>query len=103
MSVPQFNFALRRYDKLHTLPLVMVSYTESITSVSFSVDGVEACTLFVRDEFTRDRALKYGWKDETESVRQEIEKRKSKNITSEDKKDDKMEFNSPAKRRSRKK
>ena len=60
------RYVLRRYDKSPTQPWLMAAYTEQVTSVPFEMDGIVAATLFVRDKFTRERALKIGWKDETE-------------------------------------
>lgn len=70
------RYVLRRYDKSPTQPWLMAAYTEQVTSVPFEMDGIVAATLFVRDKFTRDRALKIGWKDETERYNAIIEKEK---------------------------
>ena len=60
------KYVLRRYDKSPNLPWLFAAYTEQVTSVAFEMDGVIAATLFIKNPHTRDRAVKIGWKDETE-------------------------------------
>lgn len=60
------QYILRRYDKSPDLPWLFLSYTGQVTSVPYEMDGVRAPTLFLGNKYARDRALKLGWKDETE-------------------------------------
>ena len=71
------KYVLRRYDKDPKLPWLFVGYTEQVTSVCYEMDGKRAATLFLRSRNSRDRALKLGWKDETNrynAIMQEKEK-----------------------------
>jgi hypothetical protein len=69
MDITNCNFILRRYDKVPTIKFIEYGYNERVESVPFEVDGKVANTLFIRDQGTRDRCLRKGWKDETEVVR----------------------------------
>ena len=66
-------FCLRRYDKVPNLPILLVGYTEQVTAIPFELNGLLAATLFVKNVHTKDRALKMGWKDETEAYRKQLE------------------------------
>lgn len=103
MGKYSFKYVLRRYDKLPTLPFLLVGYKESVTSIPFKMNGIMACTAFLEHITTVNRYTKLGWIDETEAMKEEfdrLERQKeavpNKKIKK-DKKDDKMEFNSPAK------
>jgi hypothetical protein len=60
------KYVLRRYDRDAHLPLLMVGYTEQVTAVPIELGGISAPTLFLQSVHTRNRALKMGWKDETD-------------------------------------
>ena len=73
MNIPaDCNFILRRYDKVPTIPFRVHGYQEQARSVPFDVNGITACTLFIKQKGTRDIALQSGWKDETEKVRTQL-------------------------------
>jgi len=64
----QVGRVLRRYDRLHTMPMRFASYDVNLKAISYELGGVLACTLFFpkgRDH-AADRALKLGWIEETE-------------------------------------
>ena len=65
-------YCLRRYDKVANLPLLVVGYTEQVTSVPFEMNGTVAATIFVKNIHTKNRAVKIGWKDETEEYNKYI-------------------------------
>lgn len=66
-------FCLRRYDRVPDLPILLVGYTEQVTAIPFDLNGSLAATLFVKSVHTKNRALKMGWKDETEAYRKQLE------------------------------
>lgn len=70
------KYILRRHDKSPDLPWLFLSYTGQVTSVPYEMDGVRAPTLFLGNKYARDRALKLGWKDETDRYNAIIEKEK---------------------------
>jgi len=72
------KYALRHYGYHATLPRVFACYTEQTKSRATTIKGVTACTIFLKTKTGRDRAVKFGWKDETESVMDEVNKPKPK-------------------------
>ena len=66
-------YCLRRYDKNPNQSWLVAAYTEQVTSVPFELNGVVAATLFVRSPHTKDRALKIGWKDETDEYKKHLQ------------------------------
>ena len=76
-------FCLRRYDRVPNLPIIMTAYTEQVTAIPFKLNGVLAATLFVRDIHTKNRALKMGWKDETDQYNMQVEAQKLQEIKKE--------------------
>ena len=66
-------FVLRRYDRNPEISWLFASYRETVQSTKTNLNGIEACTIFIESEFARTRALKLGWKDETELYNKSIE------------------------------
>lgn len=70
----QVGRVLRRFDRLHTMPLRFAAYDVNLSAISYVIDGVRACTLFFpkgRDH-AANRALKLGWIDETDKWRIQV-------------------------------
>lgn len=61
-----YNFVLRRYDRVPHISILWAGYEETRPSRNIELEGVRAPTLFLLTRPERDRALKVGWKDETE-------------------------------------
>ena len=77
------NYVLRRYDKNPKQPWLFSAYTEQVTAVPFEINGILAATLFVRDKNTRDRALKMGWKDETDAYKKQVKLQEAEQLKKE--------------------
>lgn len=98
-----FDYVLRRYDKIATLPFMLVAYNETVTSIPYEMDGVSACTAFIKHKTTVDRYTKLGWIDETAAMKKCFDKKTKPNVSVEnksvekEKKDGTIEFSSPAK------
>lgn len=62
-----YGRVFRRYDRAAWMPLRFVGYDVSLAAAPVDMFGVVACTLFFPPgkNAAADRALRYGWKDET--------------------------------------
>lgn len=98
-----WRYALRRYDRHPYINQVVMGYSETATSICFSVKGIFAPTVFLKDKNTMLRNIKFGWKDETAQVKQEMRDRRKKKTEEREKKHDKIDHDSPVKRKTRKK
>ena len=93
-----WKFALRRHDRHPNINQVVIGYNETVTSVPFSVDGVFAPTVFLTDYNTVRRNIKFGWKDETSAVINELRNRRKKKTQERQKNHDKIDHKSDGKR-----
>lgn len=98
-----WKYALRRYDLHPYINKIVSGYTETVTSICFSVNGVFAPTVFLKDRNTVLRNIKFGWKDETAQVKQELRDRRKKKTEERQENHDKIEHDSTVKRKPRKK
>ena len=98
-----WRYALRRYDRHPYINQVVSGYDETVTSICFSVGGVFAPTVFVKSQNTVLRNTKFGWKDETAKVKQELRDRRKKKTAEREEKHDKIDQTSTVKRKTRKK
>lgn len=62
-----YAHVLRRYDRhLQEHAIALICYTGQYDSRWIGIEGVKAHTVFVQSPDERDRALRQGWKDETD-------------------------------------
>ena len=68
-----YKFVMRRYDLACIQPQAWSTYDEATQSRAITFNGVEAQTLFLRDQAGAIRARRLGWKDETDQWMAHIE------------------------------
>lgn len=70
-DVATIGRVLRRYDRAPWLPLVFAGYDCRVSAVPAECYGVVAATLFFPPgrDVAADRALRYGWRDESARYR----------------------------------
>ena len=71
-----WSYALRHYSLHPTLPRVFASYSEQTTGGPTDINGKIATTIFLKSKRARDRAVKEGWVDETEIIREFLANKK---------------------------
>ena len=78
-----FTYALRHYSYHPRWPRVFATYTEQATGRPVEINGKVATTIFLKSKPARDRALKEGWVDETEMIREHLDRKieKTKKVT----------------------
>lgn len=73
-----WSYALRHYSLHPTLPRVFATYTEQTTGRPTNINGKIATTIFLNTKPARDRAVKEGWVDESDLIRNYFEKQNDK-------------------------